>query len=228
MSAGPRIGARPTLFDAVSARLPLFEDLPEPLVARLAAGGFGRGLLTGSLRARLRKAGFADGAALALAAPAELMAVRKIGPVRVDAIRAHLLGELARLVPGARGFHDREATDRRRLERLRGVPLARLPLDADLVERLGTISPVVTCADLASRPRAEIGPDLAAADLDRIAAALVRVLSPERPRLPLAAIGAEDEGSALSAHERAAVLRERDREWDEAAPSPRDRPGRTA
>jgi hypothetical protein len=218
-----RVGARPTLFDAVSACLPFFDDLPASVVARLAAGGYGRGLLTASLRARLRKAGFADMGALA--SPADLMAVRKVGPVRVDAIRVHLLGEIARLVPGARAVHDRNATDRRRMERLRAVPLERLALDAALVGRLGPAG--TTCADLASRRRPEIGPDRAssAADLDRIVAALVRVLLPESPRVPPADPEAAEE--ALAAHDRAALLRDRDREWDEAAPAPPIRPGRT-
>lgn len=221
-----RAGARPTLFDAVSACLPFFDDLPASVVARLAAGGYGRGLLTASLRARLRKAGFADLGALALASPAELMAVRKVGPVRVDAIRVHLLGEIARLVPGARAVHDRNATDRRRMERLRAVPLERLALDAALVGRLAPAG--TTCADLASRRRPEIGPDRAssAADLDRIVAALVRVLLPESPRVP-PATDPEAAEEALTAHDRATLLRDRDREWDEAAPAPPIRPGRT-
>lgn len=37
---------QPTLFDAVSAHLPLFDGLSEEAAERLAAGGYGRGLLT--------------------------------------------------------------------------------------------------------------------------------------------------------------------------------------
>lgn len=201
---------RPILFDEVSARLPLFDGLPGDAVERLAAGGFGRGLLTPSLRARLRKAGFADLRSLALAPPADLMAVRKIGSVRVATIRAHLLGELARMVPGARAEHDRDATDRRRWERLSAMP----------GERFGWAG--ATCADIALRPRAEIGGELEipAADLDRIVEALVLALLPDRAQAPSAA-APDDEGAreARMARERAERLRERDREWDEAAPS---------
>ncbi|CAX22567.1 protein of unknown function [Methylorubrum extorquens DM4] len=209
---------QPTLFDEVSAHLPLFDGLSEEAAERLAAGGYGRGLLTASLRARLRKAGFADMAALALASPVELMAVRKIGPVRVSAIRAHLLRELARLVPGARAGHDSSATDRRRLERLRAMP----------GERFGWAGE--TCADLAVKRCADIRAELniPAADLDRIAAALTRALLPERPRVP--SVAAAPEGDAAPeitrARERAELLREQDRQWDAAAPEADIRPGR--
>lgn len=208
-----------TLFDAVSARLPLFDGLPDGAVERLAAGGFGRGLLTASLRSRLRKAGFTDMAMLALASRADLLAVRKIGPVRVEAIRAHLLGELARFVPGARADHDLEATGRRRLDRLRAVP----------GERFGRAG--ATCADLAERPCAEIRAELEipAADLDRIAAALALALLPERPPGPSGADRPDDDGAleAQAARDRAETIRARDREWDEAAPTGRARPGRS-
>ncbi|KQQ30926.1 hypothetical protein ASF53_17665 [Methylobacterium sp. Leaf123] len=195
---------QPTLFDEVSTHLPLFDDLPEGAVERLAAVGYGRGLLTASLRAQLRKAGFADMAALALASPVELMAVRKIGPLRVTAIRVHLLGELARLVPGARADHDSEATDRRRLERLRAMPGGRFGWAGE------------TCADLALRRCADIRAelDIPATDLDRIAAALARALLPERPRVPAPAAAPE----ADAARERAELLQEQDRQWEAAAP----------
>jgi len=202
---------QPTLFDEVSAHLPLFDGLSEEAAERLAAGGYGRGLLTATLRARLRKAGFADMAALA-------MAVRKIGPVRVSAIRAHLLRELARLVPGARADHDSSATDRRRLERLRAMP----------GERFGWAGE--TCADLAVKRCADIRAelDIPAADLERIAAALTRALLPERPRVP--SVAAAPEGDATPettrARERAELLREQDRLWDAAAPDADIRPGR--
>jgi len=201
---------QPTLFDAVRARLPLFDDLPDGAVERLAAGGYGRGLLTASVRARLRKAGFADQAMLALASPADLMAVRKIGPLRVEAIRDHLLGELARLFWGARAEHDREATDLRRLDRLRALPGARFG-------RAGE-----TCADLAARRcdalRAEL--EIPAADFDRLVASLALALQPHRP--PVAAPEDETAYAAQAVRERAELLRERDREWDEAAPAAAD------
>lgn len=201
----------PTLFEAISARLPLFDGLPEGAVERLAADGYGRGLLTASLRARLRKAGFADRGALALASPADLMAVRKVGPVRVVAIRDHLLGELARLVSGARAEHDRDATDRRRLDRLRAMP-------GDRFGRAGE-----TCADLALWRCADLRIELEipATEIDRIAEALALALRPEppRPSSPVDVPGHEPE------RDRAALLRERDREWDEAAPETLGRRG---
>lgn len=209
----------PTLFDEVCARLPLFDGLSEDDVGRLAADGFGRGLLTASLRARLRKAGYADMAALALASPAELTTVRKIGPVRVAAIRAHLVAELARRVAGARTDHETGATARRRLDRLRTVPLARLPLEAALIERLDRIGP--TCADLAGARWAEIAPalGLSATDQTRLVTALARTLPSDRPRLP----PPPDHAGTDAGPSRAALLRERDREWDAAAPPPRTR-----
>ncbi|TFZ54646.1 hypothetical protein E4V01_24875 [Methylorubrum sp. Q1] len=209
---------QPTLFDEVSAHLPLFDSLSEKAAERLAAGGYGRGLLTASLRARLRKAGFADLAALALASPVELMAVRKIGPVRVCAIRVHLLRELARLVPGARAFHDGTATDGRRLERLRAMPGGRFGWAGE------------TCADLALKRCADIREelDLPAPDLDRIAAALIRALLPERPRVTCVAAAPEIEATpeTTRARERAERLREQDRQWDAAAPEADILPGR--
>lgn len=219
----PLPNPRRTLFDEAAAGLPLFDDLPDGAVERLAAGGFGRGLLTASLRARLRKAGFADMAMLALASPADLTAVRKIGPLRVEAIRAHLLGELGRLLPGARAFHDGDATDRRRRDRLRAVPVADLPLDAALRESLGRAG--ATAADLAAWRRIECGPDrgLTGADLDRIVAALTLALRPDGPPRAVPAAADETVPADRAERDRAALLRERDREWDEAAPAERDR-----
>jgi len=207
-----------TLFEEVSAHLPLFDGLPEGAIERLAAGGYGRGLLTASLRARLRKAGFADMAALALASPVDLMAVRKIGPVRVCAIRAHLLDELARLVPGTRADHDRKATDRRRLERLRAMPGGRFDGAGETFADLA----LKHCADI----RAEL--DIPAAHLDRIAAALILTLLPEQPPVPSVAAAPEVEAAreARCARERAEQLREQDRQWDEAAPEADVLPGR--
>lgn len=210
-----------TLFDEASAHLPLFDSLPEGATERLTSGGFGRGLLTAALRARLRKGGFADMGALALATPVDLMAVRKVGPVRVDAIRAHVLSELARLVPDARALHDKDATDRRRLDRLRSMPAEWLPLGTAFVERLGPSGP--TWADFASMRRAEAGRMLGilAADLDEIVSALAHVLRPSEPHLRSAPAPREDDTAqdASTTQQRAELLWERDREWDEAAPA---------
>ncbi|HJE23541.1 MAG TPA: hypothetical protein K8W01_07760 [Methylorubrum populi] len=213
--------SQPTLFDEASARLPLFDTLPEDVIERLAAAGFGRGLLTAAIRARLRKAGFLDMGMLARATPTALMAVRKIGPVRVDAIRIHVLGELARLVPGARAMHDKDTTDRRRLDRLRSMPAEWLPFGAAVLERLGPSGP--TWADFALMRRVEAGRMLGivAADLDEIVSALARVLMPSQPHIRSASASQEDDAAqdARARQERAEELRERDREWDEAAPA---------
>lgn len=209
-----------TLFDQVIARLPLFDDLPEEAVDRLTVSGFGRGLLTAAIRARLRKAGFADMGMLALATPIDLMAVRKIGPVRVDAIRVHVLGELARFIPGVRAAHDKDATDRRRLDRLRALPVGWPPLDGALTERFGTAG--LTWADLALMRHKEAAQVLgiSTADLDGIASALVRTLVPDTPRaMPAAALHGDDAAQdARATRAYTELLRERDREWDEAAP----------
>ncbi len=216
----------PTLFGEASARLPLFDDLPDGAVDRLAAGGLGRGLLTAGLRARLRKAGLADMGALALATPADLMAVRKVGPVRVGAIRAHVLSELARLVPGAREEHDQGATDRRRLDRLHTLPTGRLPLIPAVVARFDPAG--ATWADLALMHRAQAAGVLgiSMADLDGIVAALARALLPDRRLIQPTGPLRDDEAGreAVARRERDAMQRERDREWDEAAPV--DRSGR--
>ncbi|MBK3406437.1 hypothetical protein H0176_28740 [Methylorubrum populi] len=208
-----------TLLDEASAQLPLFDDLTDAAVDRLAAGGFGRGLLSAALRARLRKAGFSDMEALARATPANLKAVRKIGPVRVVAIRAHILNELARLLPDARATHDQSATDQRRLDRLRAVPAGALLLVPLLVERSGSADP--TWADLAAMRRVEAARalGLSAADLDAIVSALVRALLPERQRIQSAPIHDQDAASDVRNQEaHTELLRARDREWDEAAP----------
>ncbi|BAU88886.1 hypothetical protein MPPM_0281 [Methylorubrum populi] len=209
-----------TLFDAASAQLPLFDDLSDAVIERLALGGFGRGLLTAALRARLRKAGLADMAALARAAPADLAAVRKIGPVRLAAIRAHILDELARLLPGARTMHDQHSTDRRRLTRLRTVPADALRLIPPLMERYGSDGP--NWADLALMRRAEAARVLRVsdADLDGIVAAFVRALRPAPQHTPSSTTAHEANaaGDARAETAHAELLRERDREWDEAAP----------
>ena len=76
------------LFDEVVVSLPLFDGLPQETADRLAAAGFGRGLLTATLRCRLRMGGFADMGVLAFVVPVDLMAVRKVKPVRPRAYRA--------------------------------------------------------------------------------------------------------------------------------------------
>lgn len=206
------------LLDEVCAQLPLFEDLPRDAPERLAAAGLGRGLLTASVRARLRKAGFVDMAALALATPAELMRVRKIGPVRLQVIRAHVLDELARIYPDARRFHGLEATAARRLGRLRRMPAERLILEEPAIAELGRSG---TGADLSARSRAECLKmhAITAGVLDRMVVALVRFLLLDKPRLPVRAL--EPTSSVTEADERAARLRvqqERDRAWEEADP----------
>ncbi|MET0258429.1 MAG: hypothetical protein ABW179_07590 [Methylobacterium sp.] len=211
------------LFDEVCARLPLFEDLPRDAPQRLAAAGFGRGLLTGAVRSRLRKAGFADMGMLALATPAELTSVRKIGPVRLQAIRAHVLDELARTYPDARVFHGTDATATRRMDRLRSMPANRLPLGETLLGALGCIGE--TCAALATRGRSEClrTGAVAATDLDGVVTALVDGLLQDCPRAA-PPIGHDPAVDDVGERERRdETMRERDREWEEAAPRVRYR-----
>ncbi|WP_165937818.1 hypothetical protein [Methylobacterium segetis] len=213
----------PSLFCEICARLPLFEDLRPELIARLSAAGLGRGLLTASLRARLRKAGFADLGQIAQSAPAAILQVRKFGPVRVEALRAFILEEIARAAPGARVRHAAEALAERRLARLREIPLDRLPLEADEIARLAFAR---TCADLAAHSRMALvhRGAIASADLDRLVTTLARFLGEGGPIIPApAALPEEADGSEAR---RAASLAERDREWEEAAPArgrPRER-----
>ncbi|MGU3330911.1 hypothetical protein ACLBXB_28935, partial [Methylobacterium mesophilicum] len=86
-------------------RLPLFEGLSADNIQHLSALGFGRGFLTASLRARLRKAGFRDLSHLAQSSPDEIARVRKFGPVRVELIRTFILDEIAHWLPSARQTH---------------------------------------------------------------------------------------------------------------------------
>jgi hypothetical protein len=216
-----------SLFAEVSARLPLFDGLPPETVQQLSASGYGRGLLTASLRARLRKAAFRDLGHLALSSPEAIARVRKFGPVRVEQVRSFILNELARWLPGARAVHAPEATRARRLGRLRGLPASRLPLIADQVAALGPEGE--SCADLAARSRLDLLRTAAvtAGDVDRVVAALAQFLgagspgAPVPPAAPEAAAAAEVETLAA---QRAALRAEQDREWDEAAPTP-GRPG---
>lgn len=83
-------------------RLPLFDDLPGDTIHRLSASGYGRGFLTTSLRARLRKADFGDLGHLAQSSPDAITKVRKFGAIRVAAVRTYILEEIARWLPGAR------------------------------------------------------------------------------------------------------------------------------
>jgi len=215
-----------SLFADVSAQLPLFEDLPPDTIDRLSASGFGRGLLTASLRARLRKAGYRDLGHLAQSAPEAIARIRKFGPIRVDRVRTFILDEIARWLPEGRARHGTEATGARRLGRLRAIPVGRLPLEADQIAalRLGGES----CAALAIRSRRELlgSGFVTSSDLDRIVATLATILRPPAPpSAEVARDAPESDGEALAAR-RAARLAEQDREWDEAAPAGgRDRAG---
>ena len=163
---------------------------------------------------------------LALATPADLTSVRKVGPIRAGVIRSHVLDELARFYPDARSDHSEEATARRRMERLRAIPVERLPLDAVTIEWLGRLGR--TCADLAQRPRVECEPatGILVADPDLIVVALTRLLLPDRSHTRPTAATREDDAvqEAETRRVRAEMLRERDREWDEAAPPGYARP----
>ncbi|MET0531496.1 MAG: hypothetical protein ABW003_24715, partial [Microvirga sp.] len=133
----PRTIRYDSLFDEVSLRLPLFEGLSADNMQHLSALGFGRGFLTASLRARLRKAGFRDLSHLAQSSPEEIARVRKFGPVRVELIRIFILDEIAHWLPSARQTHAVAATRERRLELLRETQIERLALDADKIAALG-------------------------------------------------------------------------------------------
>lgn len=211
-----------SLFGEISARLPLFEDLPPDALQLLSASGLGRGFLTASLRARLRKAGYRDLGLLAESSPDAIASIRKFGPVRVERVRTFILAELARWVPGARDMHTAEATGERRLGRLRHMLVERLPLHADDIAALGFAGG--SCADLAGRSRLElIGTGIVmSSDVDRIITTIARALEGDRPiaslplQAPLDAPAAEPETLAAR---RAALLAEQDREWEEAAPA---------
>ncbi|TXN23200.1 hypothetical protein [Methylobacterium sp. WL9] len=209
---------QPVLFDEACARLPLFENLPADAPERLAAAGLGRGLLTATVRGRLRKAGFTDMGRMALATPAELTTVRKIGPIRLAAIRAHILAELAKMFPDARTFHAAETTAARRIDRLRSLPAERLPLSAAARTALGCAC--VGSLALALRGRRDCLKTNAvtAGELDEVVTAFVHALSHGRPRRALGTSPPEgeptkDAAEALSAR----MLRER--EWEAAAPN---------
>ena len=219
----PRNAPSDGLVAEVSASLPLFEDLPGDTIRHLSEAGFGRGFLTASLRARLRKAGFRDLGHLAESSPDAIAGVRKFGPVRVERVRAFIVDEIARCLPGGRALHTPEAAGARRLSRLQAVPVGRLPLDAAAVAALGLEGG--TCADVAGRSRRELlGTGVVTSgEVDRVVATLARFLEAGRPFTPPTADGVEapPDAAAVAAH-RAALLAERDREWEDAAP-PRDR-----
>ncbi|WP_010685091.1 hypothetical protein [Methylobacterium mesophilicum] len=203
-------------------RLPLFEDLPPDALQHLATPGFGRGFLTASLRARLRKAGYRDLGQLAQASPEAIASIRKFGPVRVDRVRDLILNEIARWLPGARERHARGATGERRLGRLRDRPVEGLPLAADAIAALGCAG--CTCADLAGRSRTELlgTGRMIARDVDRIITTLAELLGGSRTTASLSAQVAEDAPETETetiASRRAALLAQQDREWDAAAPA---------
>ncbi|MGH1571098.1 hypothetical protein ACRAWG_10890 [Methylobacterium sp. P31] len=202
-------------------RLPLFEDLPPDAIQHLSASGFGRGFLTASLRARLRKAGYRDLGHLAQTSPEAIARIRKFGPVRVELARTFILNEIARWLPRAREVHTVGATGERRLGRLRGMPVERLPFRAGEIAALGIAGG--SCADVADRSRHELlGTGVVkSSDVDRIITTLARFLAEDRTTAPLAVEVATDapesETEALAAR-RAALLAKQDREWEEAAP----------
>jgi hypothetical protein len=204
-------------------RLPLFGDLPGNTILRLSASGYGRGFLTASLRARLRKAGFRDLGHLAQSSPDAIAKVRKFGAIRVAAVRTYILEEIARWMPCAREMHAPEATKDRRLARLRYVPVERLPLNKDKIATLGFDGG--TCADLAGRSRLELlrAGVVASSDLDRIVATLASLLEGGGP-IVRPAMGEAIEALVADAEEvaarRSTLLAEQDREWEEAAPRP--------
>ncbi|WP_336491101.1 hypothetical protein [Methylobacterium nigriterrae] len=211
-----------SLFAEACARLPLFEDLSRDSIERLSASGFGRGFLTASLRARLRKADFRDLGHLAQSSPDAIAKVRKFGPVRLEAVRTFILEEIARSLAGAREMHTLEATRERRLARLRAMPVERLSLDEHEIAALGFEGG--SCADIAGRSRLELlrAGVMASSDLDRIVTSLARFLREGRPIIP-PAVEASAEAPAAdttdAAARRAALLAEQDREWEEAAPA---------
>ncbi|SEN99219.1 hypothetical protein SAMN02799625_02314 [Methylobacterium sp. UNC300MFChir4.1] len=213
-----------SLMAEVGARLPLFDDLSPDTIRRLSAEGFGRGLLTASLRARLRKAGFPDLGHLAQSSPVAIATIRKFGPVRVERVRHFILDVLARWLPGAREMHTPEATRARRLGRLRGLPAGCLPLAADQIAALRFAD--ASCADIATCSRLGLlrTGAVTSGDVDHVVAALTRLArasDPVPPR-PLEEAGAAPSCDAASAAaRRAALLAEQDREWDEAAPTAR-------
>ncbi len=217
-----RIIGSHSLFDEVCARLPFFEGLPPSTLQCLSASGFGRGFLTVSLRARLRKAGYRDLGYLAQTSPAAIASIRKFGPVRVELVRTFILTEVARWLPGAREVHTDGATRERRLGRLRDLPVERLPLTADQIATLGWTG--WSCADVAGHSSLELLDTgaVTSSDVDRIVTTLTGFLGGGRSTPSLSAQITEDMAASemeTTAARRAAMLAKQDREWEEAAPS---------
>ncbi|WP_267353379.1 MULTISPECIES: hypothetical protein [unclassified Methylobacterium] len=218
----PRTVTSDSLFDEISGRLPLFDDLPKDVIEHLTASGFGRGFLTASLRARLRKAGYRDLGHLAQTSPDAIASIRKFGPIRLERVRTFLLNAIARWLPGARAVHAPGATGARRLGRLADMPVEHLPLDADAIAALGFAGG--SCAEMAGRSRLALLATgaVTSRDVDRIVTTLARVLGGDRTDASRSAQAAMDapptEPEATAAH-RAALLAKQDREWEEAAPA---------
>lgn len=226
LAAMPGRSLRTTRFDSlfgeVCVRLPLFENLPPDVVQHLSLSGLGRGFLTASLRARLRKAGYRDLGHLAQMSPEAIASIRKFGPVRVELVGIFILAEIARWLPGAREVHTAAATGERRLGRLRDMPIEILPLGADEIAALGFAG--CSCADIAGRSRLELLDTGAvmSRDVDRIVTTLAHFLEGGRTTASYPVQVAVD-ASAMEAEtitaRRAALLAKQDREWEEAAPA---------
>lgn len=220
-----------SLFGEVSARLPLFEGLPPDTLQQLATAGFGRGFLTASLRARLRKAGYRDLGHLAQSSPEAISGIRKFGPVRVEAVRTFILNEIGRWLPGGRDVHAAGATGERRLGRLREMPVDRLFLGTDAIAALGLAGG--TCADIAGQSRRDLLDTGAvmSSDVDRLVTMLARFLAVGSAPAPHSADATIDapatEAEAIAAR-RAALRAQQDREWEEAAPVEDRRQGGTS
>ncbi len=215
-----------SLFGEVCARLPFFEGLPPSTLQYLSDSGFGRGFLTVSLRARLRKAGYRDLGYLAQTSPAAIASIRKFGPVRVELVRTFILTEIARWLPGAREVHTDGATRERRLGRLRDLPVERLPLTADQIAALGWTG--WSCADVAGHSSLDLLDTRAvtSCDVDRIRATLTSFLGGGRTTPSVSASITKDMAASeteTTAARRVAMLAEQDREWEEAAPA-KDQP----
>ena len=209
------------LLAEVCARLPLFDGLTPDTIEHLTASGFGRGFLTASLRARLRKAGFQDLGHLAQSPPDAITRVRKFGPVRLERVRSFILDAVARRLPDARALHAADATRERRLGRLRAMPAGRLPLDPGALAALGREGG--TCAEIADRSRRDLLDGGATpGEVDRIVTALAGILGGGgivAPRAREAGPGAAVPDAGADADRRAALMAERDREWAAAAPA---------
>lgn len=217
-----------SLIAEVNVRLPLFDDLSPDAIERLSAQGFGRGLLTASLRARLRKAEFLDLGHLAQSSPVSIAKTRKFGPVRVERVRSFIFDELARWLPQARVMHTSEATRERRLDRLREMPAGRLPLGGHQITALRFEE--ASCADIAGCSRLTLLRTgiVSSSDVDQVVATLTHLArggDPLTPRSSGEVRAAPAGGAEAGAARRAALLAEQDREWEDAAPTDTRRRG---